>query len=197
MGGDGPGRSGSEEGVGKKNMGVLGKPQPVKLLMGVIFREEACLEDVTSKLEGELGEIDLRSEAFDFDVTDYYEDEMGPGLKRVFLSFKNLIDPGDIVDIKLTATRLEEDMGREGKRTVNLDPGYMDFNKLILVSAKFLAQKIYLAKGVYADPTIYYDKGWKDYEWAFPDFRSGRYNDFFSEVRKLYKAEIRSMEDQT
>jgi hypothetical protein len=176
-------------------MGVLGIPQPVQLVMGVIFREEASLEEAVSRLECELGEIDARSEAFDFDVTDYYEDEMGPGLKRVFLIFKSLIDPGDIVDIKLTATRLEEETGREGKRTVNLDPGYMDFNKLILVSAKFLAQKIYLAKGVYADPTIYYDKGWKEYEWAFPDFRSGRYNDFFSEVRKLYKAKIRSMED--
>ena len=121
-------------------MGVLGRPQPVQLVMGVIFRDEAGLEEVVSRLESELGEIDARSEAFDFDVTHYYEDEMGPGLTRVFLSFKNLIDPGDIVDIKLTATRFEEEMGREGKRTVNLDPGYMDFNKLILVSAKFLAE---------------------------------------------------------
>lgn len=175
-------------------MGVLGPPQPVQLVMGVIFREEAVLEEASSRLAGGLGEVDGRSEVFDFDVTDYYEDEMGPGLKRVFLSFKNLIDPGDIVDIKLTAVRLEKDMCREGKRTVNLDPGYMDFNKLILVSAKFLAQKIYLAKGVYADPTIYYDKGWNEYDWAFPDFKSGRYNQFFSEVRKLYKAKMRRIQ---
>ena len=175
-------------------MGTLGEPQPVKLVMGVIYRDEAALDQVESRLAGEVGEVDARSAPFDFDVTDYYEDEMGSGLKRVFLSFKNLIDPGDIVDIKLAAVRLEEDMCREGKRTVNLDPGYMDFNKLILVSAKFLAQKIYLAKGVYADPTIYYDKGWKDYDWAFPDFRSGRYSDFFDKVRRLYKAKIREIQ---
>lgn len=194
MGGYGLGRAGREAEVEETAMGVLGKPQPVQLVMGVIFRYDRDLDEVASRLTGEMGEIDARSEAFEFDVTDYYEDEMGPGLRRVFLSFKNLIDPGDIVDIKLTAVRLEDDMSREGKRKVNLDPGYMDFNKLILVSAKFLAQKIYLAKGVYADPTIYYDKGWKDYEWAFPDFRSRRYNDFFSEVRKLYKEKMRNME---
>lgn len=176
-------------------MGVLGRPQPVQLVMGVIYRDEADLERAASGLTDELGEIDLRSAAFDFDVTDYYEEEMGTGLKRVFLSFKNLIDPGEIVDIKLMAARLEGEASRGERRTVNLDPGYMDFNKLVLVSAKFLAQKIYLAKGVYADPTIYYDKGWKDYEWAFPDFRSGRYNGFFSEVRNLYRIKVRNMEN--
>jgi hypothetical protein len=175
-------------------MAALGKPQPVKLVMGVIYSDDADLEAAASMLEGELGGIDMRSAPFDFDITDYYESEMGPGLKRVFLSFKDLIDPGVIVDIKLTAVRLERDMSREGRRAVNLDPGYLDYNKLVLVSGKFLAQKIYLAKGVYADPTIYYDKGWKEYEWAFPDFRSGRYSGFFDEVRKLYKANMREIQ---
>jgi hypothetical protein len=172
-------------------MGAPGTPQPVQLVMGVIYGDETDLVPLESRLAEEVGEIEARSAAFDFDATDYYEDEMGPHLKRVFYGFRNLIDPADIVDIKLTAVKIEEDMSREGKRTVNLDPGYMDFNKVILVSAKFLAQKVYLTKGVYADPTIYYDKGWKVYDWAFPDFESGRYNDFFSEVRKSYKTKIR------
>lgn len=176
-------------------MGTLGRPQPVQAVMGVIYADGEDLAPLESRLAAELGEIDARSEAFDFDATDYYEEEMGAGLKRIFYGFKDLIDPADIVDIKLRAAAIEEDMSRDGKRSVNLDPGYMDFNKFILVSAKFLAQKIYMTKGVYADPTIYYDRGWKVYDWAFPDFRSGRYNDFFSEVRKSYKAKIRNMGD--
>lgn len=174
-------------------MGHLKKPQPVQLVMGLIYGSRANLEEIESELASEFGEIEIKSPPFDFDVTDYYEDEMGSGLRRVFYGFKELIDPGDIVDIKLTALKIEEDTGWEGARTVNLDPGYMDFNKLILVSAKFLAQKVYLTKGVYADPTIYYDKGWKVYDWAFPDFKSGRYNEFFTELRKLYKAKMRRL----
>lgn len=175
-------------------MGVLKAPQPVELVIGAIYGDRARLREAEARLTVEFGEIEIRSEVFDFDVTDYYEVEMGHGLKRVFYSFKSLIDPGDIVDIKIAAVRIEKEVSREGSRTVNLDPGYMDFNKLILVSAKFLAQKVYLRKGVYADPTIYYDKGWKVYDWAFPDFKSGRYNDFFLEVRNLYKAKMRRTE---
>lgn len=178
-------------------MGHLKKPQPVQLVIGLIYGSRANLEEIESGLASEFGEIEIKSPPFDFDVTDYYEDEMGSGLRRVFYGFKELIDPGDIVDIKLTVLRMEEDTGWEGARTVNLDPGYMDFNKLILVSAKFLAQKVYLTKGVYADPTIYYDKGWKVYDWAFPDFKSGRYNKFFTELRKLYKAKMRRLSGES
>jgi hypothetical protein len=172
-------------------MGAPQEPGPVQLVMGIIYGREEFLGEAQSRLAGEFGPIEITSPRFDFDVTDYYAPEMGPGLKRVFAGFKNLIDPGDIVDIKHAAIRIEEDMSREGKRKVNLDPGYMDFNKLILVSVKFLAQKIYLGKGVYADPTMYYDKGWEVYDWAFPDFKSGRYNEFLSRVRRSYKAKMR------
>ena len=174
-------------------MGEFGKPQPVALVMGVLYGDEALLGPLERDLAARFGEIDARSEAFAFDVTDYYENEMGPGLKRRFYGFRDLIDPGAIAEVKLAAAKIEENTSREGRRTVNLDPGYMDFNKVVLVSAKFQAQKIYLLKGVYADPTIYYDKGWKVYDWAFPDFRSGRYDDFFSEVRKSYKRKMRNM----
>ena len=172
-------------------MGVLKSPQPVLLIMGVLYGDRVRLDEAESRLAAGMGEIEVKSQAFDFDVTGYYEGEMGPDLKRVFLAFKNLIDPGNIVDIKLAAVGIEEDMSVGGRRTVNLDPGYMDFNKLVLVSAKFLANKIYIGRGVYADPTMYYDKGWITYEWAFPDFRSGRYSDFFAEVRDLYKRKMR------
>jgi hypothetical protein len=174
-------------------MGLLVRPQPVALIMGVLYGDEVLTGWLEPELESEFGEIDARSEPFDFDVTDYYESEMGPGLKRRFYGFKELIDPGGIVDIKVAAMRIEVSMSRDGGRTVNLDPGYMDFNKVVLVSAKFHAQKIYLRKGVYADPTIYYDKGWKVHDWAFPDFRSGLYDDFFTGVRNAYKRKVRDL----
>jgi hypothetical protein len=175
---------------------MLRSPQPVYLVMGVIFAGRERLDELEARMAASFGETEIRSEVFDFDVTDYYRDEMGPGLKRVFYGFKRLIDPGDIVDIKLAAVEIEEGLSREGRRRFNLDPGYMDFNKVILVSAKFLAQKVYLSKGVYADPTIYYDKGWKVYDWAFPDFRSGRYDAFFTEARRSYKTRIRQLSEE-
>ncbi len=84
----------------------------------------------------------------------------------------------------------------DGRRKVNIDPGYMDLFKLVLASAKFQGQKICLGKGVYADPTLYYDKGWKSYDWSFPDFKSGRYDEFLAGVRRSYKNKMRNMRDR-
>jgi hypothetical protein len=168
-------------------------PKPVKLIVGVLFGDPGLLDPLERELNKSFGEIDARSQIYDFEMTDYYEQEMGGDLERVFYSFMELIDPAGIADIKLAANEIERSFTRGGKRRVNIDPGYMDFDKFVLASAKFLGQKIYLGKGVYADPTLYYDKGWKPYDWGFPDFKSGRYYEFLTEVRRLYKSGIRDL----
>ncbi len=172
----------------------MGKPQSVQkveLLVGVIFKDGSLLSELECCLEEMFGPTELRSQAYDFDVTDYYEAEMGTNLKRIFYSFRQLIDPDVIVEVKLKTNDLEGKFAADGKRRVNIDPGYIDFYKLVLVSNKYLGQKIYLGKGVYADPTLYYDRGWKSYAWGFPDFRSGCYDEFLDAVREAYKAKIR------
>jgi hypothetical protein len=117
---------------------------------------------------------------------------MGEGLKRIFYSFSDLIDPARLVDVKIESNRIEDEFALDGRRRVNVDPGYLDFYKLVLASAKFQGQKVYLGKGVYADPTLYYDKGWKSCDWSFPDFKSGRYDEFLSGVRRSYKNKMRN-----
>jgi hypothetical protein len=167
-------------------------PQPVELFVGVIFSDPGLLDPLEAELEARFGDIELRSPVFDFDITAYYEEEMGPDLKRTFFAFMETIDPAEIVEAKVAANSIESAFTQDGRRRVNLDPGYMDFYKVVLASNKFLGQKIYLGKGVYADPTLYYDKGWKPYDWGFPDFKSGQYDVFLAQVRKAYKTTIRN-----
>ncbi|MDH7500175.1 MAG: DUF4416 family protein [candidate division NC10 bacterium] len=172
-------------------MAELKEPRPVKLFAGILYREETDLALVRSRLEKEFGPIDYTSDSFPFQVTSYYEREMGTDLKRVFLSFAHLINPGELASIKVRTNRLEEDFSQEGNRRVNLDPGYLDFFKIVLASGKPTGQKIYLNQGVYADLTLYYDKGWKPYNWGFPDFRAGTYDQVFTTIRNLYKRQCR------
>jgi hypothetical protein len=166
-------------------------PQPVQLLVGVIFTVPDLLGPLEARMAECIGRVEMKSPVYDFDITDYYREEMGTGLGRIFYAFRGLIDPASIVEVKIEADLVEQAFAQSGRRRVNIDPGYMDFYKLVLASNKFLGQKIYLGKGVYADPTLYYDKGWKPYEWGFPDFTSGRYDAFLTAVRKAYKAKIR------
>jgi hypothetical protein len=77
---------------------------------------------------------------------------------------------------------------------VNLDAGYMDYDKVVLVSAKYNGQKIYLDQGIWADLTLHYEKGqFNPYPWSFPDFKMGIYNDVFMEIRKKFKLQRKEL----
>ena len=167
----------------------MAEPYPVKLFMGILYSDEEKLSQARKRLEALYGEPDYLSEAFPFTVTDYYEKEMGRGIYRLFLSFRPLISPKEIVEVKLETERIERELAINDKRRVNIDPGYMDYNKVILVSKKYNGQKIYLNSGIYADLTLYYERGsFHPYPWSFPDFKSGQYNRIFLRIRELYKA---------
>ncbi len=170
------------------------QPEQVKLLIAVLFSRDIDRTEVYARLETAFGPIDYTSASFPFDVTHYYEAEMGPGIERVLISFERLVDPSMLVALKLLTIRIEDEYIRNEARRVNLDVGYLDTHKLILASAKEGWQKIFLDKGVYADPTLYYRKGtFHPFEWGFPDFKSGRYNDALLEIRQIYKKQPRQV----
>lgn len=148
------------------------------------------MERAKEMLRQKYGEIDFQSQSFEFTVTDYYCAEMGRPIFRIFLSFRPLINPKDIARIKIETNEIEDQLAVAGKRKVNIDPGYLDYCKAVLASAKYNGQKIYLDYGIYADLTLYYEKGnFYPYPWSFPDFKSGIYNRTFLRIRELYKVQ--------
>lgn len=168
------------------------KPSPVKVFTAVFYTDEKFLKMAKEKLLENLGEIDYESPSFDFEFTSYYEEEMGENIKRIFYSFKNLIVPDEIIDIKIKTAMIEKEFMIEGKRKVNIDPGYMDYFKVVLASFKFGGQKIYLGKGVYADITLWYEKGrFKPLLTCFPDFQSNLYEKVLLRIRELYKKDLK------
>ncbi|SVB30176.1 uncharacterized protein METZ01_LOCUS183030 [marine metagenome] len=115
---------------------------------------------------------------------------MGAPLQRRLIFFETLLPPAEIVHIKLRCNDIENTLAVDRNRTVNLDAGYMDHNKVILASAKEAGQKIYLDSGIYADIMGRYEKGrYRPFDWTFPDFRDGRYDEEFLAVRRIYLAQ--------
>lgn len=169
-------------------------PDPVKLVIAALYSDEGLLEKALKKCAERFGPIDYRSEAFPFDVTDYYDEEMGAPIFRMFVSFETLVNPGDLATFKITCNTIEDAVAVNDQRKVNLDVGYLDFHKYVLASAKFNEQKIYLNHGIYADPTLYYRKGtFHPYSWSLPDFKSSdQYYPSLLEIRQLYKNQMRS-----
>ena len=170
------------------------KTPRVKCIIGLIYSPSSDLHACLQHLQHVFGRADMISGVYPFDITDYYEPEMGTQLLRRFVSFDKLVEAQTLPEIKRLTNVMETAYVSESGRSINLDPGYMDMDKFILASAKYGRQKIYLDKGIYADPTLYYyKKEFQPYEWSFPDFKSGIYNDYFLRVRSHYKKQIRDL----
>jgi len=170
------------------------EPLPVKFFSGALYSYEELYHLAVEMLIDRYGSIDYRSAKFEFNVTDYYQPEMGSPIIRTFLSFRQLINPKDIARIKIECNDIEKQLAVNGHRKVNLDPGYLDYDKMILASAKYNAQKIYLDLGIYADSTLRFAKGrFIPSEWCFPDFKTGVYEHVFLHIRALYKGQMRKM----
>lgn len=175
---------------------ALPKPfMPAKLICGIIAGSERVFEIAREHLVDHFGPTDLESSLFPFDQTDYYEKQMGPGLRRKFLSFENLINPEALSDIKLKTNALEEDITREAGRSlraVNLDPGYLTPSALIMATAKDFAHRIPLRNGIYAHlEYLFSKKEVRMLDWTYPDYRSEGYRAFFLEVRRVYLSQLR------
>jgi hypothetical protein len=173
------------------------KINPVKLFTGMIYADEKVLERAKNKLKEKIGKIDFESPVFPFSTpTKYYEKEMGENLKKIFFSFENLICPTFLANAKNITNDLEKKLSVDTKRKINIDAGYIDFNKVILASYKYGAQKIYIGQKVWADLTLFYSKGtFSSFPWSFPDFRDDKYYKTLFKIRELLKMNLK--ENQT
>jgi len=178
---------------------VTGKPAKAKLVAAIMAPHEELIQKALSALEPTFGPVELASDAFPFTYSDYYKDEMGDGLRKMFCSFSRLIEPDEIVSLKLEAIECEKKFVRDavrrngsesssrqnvGRRSVNVDPGYLDRTKLVLATTKDCSHRIYLGKGIYADVELMYRSGsFVCLEWTYPDYREAFAIEFFNKVR--------------
>jgi len=174
------------------------EPHPfslVKLICGIIASEERFFIRSKEKLAQLYGPIDLESAQFPFNHTDYYQKQMGKGLKRKFISVKRLISPEELSEIKIQTNKLEAEIREEfhaNYRVVNLDPGYLTSSALIMATAKGFAHRIPLQNGIYAQLEFLFGKNEvRTLDWTYPDYRTEGYQDFFLKVRRLYLIQLK------
>ena len=174
-------------------MATASDPDPVKIIVAVLWADDAALRSALDELSGVCGAFDFAGRDLPFDVTGYYDDEMGEELRRRIVAFDRLRSPDSLPSLKLQANEIEASLSSERGRQVNLDIGYLDHHKVVLASMKAAGQKVYLGDGVYADLMFRYRGGhYVPFEWTFPDFRDGRYEEQLLEIRRMYMRQRRS-----
>jgi len=171
------------------------EPDPVKMLVAVLWANANALQMVLKRMVEIWGNIDFQGQDHLFDMTNYYESEMGRPLFRRLITFQHLVSPGTIVEAKLVCNGLEERCRGSAGRQVNLDSGYLDHNKIVLASVKGLGQKIFVGQGIYVDLVARYRQGrFQPFEWTFPDFKDGRYDNELTKIRGVYLQQLRCLQ---
>ena len=165
---------------------------PVKLFAAVLHGPGAPLEPCLEALGAAFSPLDFRGAPHPFTCTDYYAAEMGPDLARCLVGFERLADPAGLVAAKHAAAAVEARFAVGGRRTVNVDPGYLDLFKVVLASFKERGNKVYLGQGVWADVTLTWRRGgFVPLPWSFPDFRAGTYDAELTRLRARYREQLR------
>ena len=173
-------------------MGQIKEPKLVKLISSLFTADLELLEVARNKLSEVFGPADYESDLLPFDHTSYYAAEFGEGLMRKIVAFAELVDPSRLAQIKRLTNDLEMDWAKEGKRRINLDPGYVSLAKLVLATTKNHGHRIYLGQGIYAEVTLRYrNKTFRPWEWTYPDYASPPYIAIFNHIRELYLAQLR------
>lgn len=151
------------------------------LFLAVMYGDKEALKNSIEEIEKNIGAVFFRMKEYDFNFTDYYESEFGSNLKKTICVFGIFIEKHELAEAKILCSQIEADLAREdGKRTVNIDPGYFNEKEVVLASFKKKDFKEEMGESVFAHKVLEFD-GIKVNEFfhTFPDFRSKDVKDFF------------------
>ena len=163
----------------------------VKLIIAVMYSDKEVYVSCKKDLVSLYGPVAVESEEYDFDkFTKYYEKEMGKNIVKRFLIFekplkeknckpikeinnKNNLIKNKIKIIKNKTTEIEEKYSKDGKRRINLDPGYLSSDELVLASFKSGTNyKEDIGDGVYLHKVLEFDGDDIKVFWhTFPDYK--------------------------
>ncbi len=170
-------------------MGAIYEFDKEKLIIGVIYNDKQVFDEAMSALTERFGEIEDECEEFSFskEFSSYYDGELGgEGLRRIY-SFKRLVDPSEQAEIKEFTNELEGKHSVDGKRLINLDPGFINHGRLMLATTKNAGFRIPLKRGIYTELTLFWARGgWHKFPWSYRDYQSEKVQSFLTLVRKRY-----------
>ncbi|MEA4858800.1 DUF4416 family protein [Solidesulfovibrio sp.] len=170
------------------------EPLPAKLVCSVL---SAALPElwpgIVAALEERFGPAEVACPVMPFDRTDYYDAELGTPLSRRLLAFARLLPQGGLAAAKRFTNALEARFARpDGRRRVNLDPGLLTQERLVLATGKNFTHRVYLGQGIFGDLTLVFRAGsWQTLPWTFPDYAAPDMRDILTDIRRRYRRDLR------
>lgn len=162
------------------------KVNDVVYFSAVMYNPE-MIEDADKILSDLFGNIVLKSEVFDFSFTDYYSSEMGCKLVKYFVAFDVMQTPQKLPEYKLMAVNKEQQYSINNNRIINIDPGYMAKEKIVVASTKNFTHRIFIGSGIYGDLQLMRQKGsFRPLGWTYEDYKSKQAASFFKKLYEIF-----------
>ncbi len=166
-------------------------PEYAVIFIASLFSCREIFEAAIPRLRDVFGRAFYQSPLLPWDYSSYYNAELGAPLLRSFIFFEPIVDSGSLVEAKLSAVEIEKSFTVDGKRRINLDPGYMSLAKVVLASRKNYSHRIYLGKGVFCELELFYQKGrFNPLPYTYYDYRNDMFLRFFTDARDLLKKRL-------
>ncbi len=164
--------------------------QNVIPFVGVLLNPSISHSEFHAWFQSAWAEVEHQSDVVPFDSTDYYRDEMGKDLRRFWLQPDESWTEDVLSGRKHFGNKLEAEAAEQfpvASRPVNLDPGYVRDNQVVLASTKDAGHRLFIGQNIYAELTlIYEDGGFQPFTWTYPDYQSDAASSFFRKCRNQY-----------
>lgn len=173
-------------------MARVQEPDKGRVIISVMYSSMDAIADALKVLERKFGPVQYETLEITCQKNDMYREEMGEGLLRRFFSFEKMVSRESLAEIKKTCHKIEPEFADHVQgydfRAVNVDPGILTPNNLVMASHRELNHRIYLNDGVFGEVTLIYSKGcFRRLPWTHPDFCENEAIDFFTRVRSSFE----------
>jgi len=162
---------------------------PVLFFWSVLYRHDLLDR---AKLESELAlhlkALLIWSADLPPKLCQYYAHEMGEGLTRFFAVSLQPRDRSELVAEKMKALLIEKITAIDNRRVINIDPGFLSLEQVVLSTAKPYAHRIFLAPGVFAELTLQFQAGeFHALPWTYPDYSDAQHLELFHFLRSFLR----------
>ncbi len=168
------------------------EPPPGRLILSTVSSSVDALAEALEKLERRFGRVQFETDAIPCSDAERFREEMGDRPQRRFFSFERMVARCSLIDVKAACDKIEPQFADEVDgfmfRTVNLNPGIMSEENLIMAGHRELNHCVYIGQGTYAEIALIYTRGqFVRLPWTNPDFYSDQAIDLFNRVRDCFE----------
>lgn len=172
-------------------MGEAGTAPRVLPLLALFSPDRELLRAEGERWLAAHGGLCARFGPYPFTVSTYYHDELGGEPLKEILVGAQPCAADFLAAAKRASNARERELAADGRRRLNLDPGWLDGEQLVLATTKRAGHRLYLRDGIYAEVTLQHHHGaWQAARWTYPDFRDDAVRAWLQALRGQVRARL-------